>query len=191
MVGPDMEGLAVRPTPGKGRGVFAEREFETGEIIERCPVAVIPSEQYPQFLATMLEDYGFRWGLDPEVIVIPLGYGCIYNRSLDPNVRPVPHPKEHAIDYVCTKPITAGEEITRQYLLKTSRGPAWYEDNGGITTPAQGLQVSPTVAVAVLYAVAVGCAAAATGTLIAIARRARRLRRRRPSRASASGTASA
>ena len=34
MVGADMEGLVVRPVPGKGRGVFAERDFGEGEIVE-------------------------------------------------------------------------------------------------------------------------------------------------------------
>jgi hypothetical protein len=34
MVDADVEGLVVRPVPGKGRGVFAERDFDDGEIVE-------------------------------------------------------------------------------------------------------------------------------------------------------------
>jgi len=186
MVGADMEGLVVRPVPGKGRGVFAGRDFDAGEVVERCPVVVIPKEQYPQYLATMVDDYAFRWPLKPEVVVIPLGYGCIYNHSADPNVRFVPNLKEHAIDFVCTKPITIGEEVTHHYGWRRSRVPAWYEDNWGISAPTRRFQVSPTVAVAAVGAAAVGSAAAVTGIVIAVAHRARRFRRRRPSRASAS-----
>jgi hypothetical protein len=191
MVDADMEGLVVRPVPGKGRGVFAERDFDDGEIVERCPVVVIPNEQYPQYSATMLEDYGFRWPQKPEVVVIPLGYGCIYNHSPAPSIRFVANFKEQAIDFVCTKPITAGEEITQHYGWRRSRVPAWYEDSWDITAPTQPFQVSPTVAVAAVGAVAVGGAAAVIGTMVAVARRARRFRRRRPSHASASAPSGA
>ena len=134
----------------------------------------------------MFEDYGFRWPTKPEVVVIPLGYGCIYNHSADPSVRFVPNLKEHAIDFECIKPIAAGEEITHHYGWRRTRVPAWYEDHWGITAPAQRFHLSETVAVAVVGAVAVGGAAAVTGAAIAAARRARRFRRRRASRASAS-----
>src|SRR5438270_3892935 len=100
MVGPDMEGLAVRPVPGKGRGVFAERDFAEDEIVERCPVVVIPGKHNRLYSATVLADYGFRWPQRPEVVALPLGYGSLYNHSPDPNLRFHQNLDERAIDFI-------------------------------------------------------------------------------------------
>ena len=49
-----MQITEIRPSPGKGRGVFALRCFEAGELIERAPVVVIPEGQWEKFEKTIL-----------------------------------------------------------------------------------------------------------------------------------------
>jgi hypothetical protein len=43
--------VEVRRVRGKGRGVFARRPIEAGEVIETCPVLVLPAGSVEDFLA--------------------------------------------------------------------------------------------------------------------------------------------
>ena len=52
------------PSELHGRGVFAARDIEAGEIIEICPVLVFPLSELPHMRQTMLDDYYFDWGED-------------------------------------------------------------------------------------------------------------------------------
>jgi len=167
----------VRPAPGKGRGVFAARDFGKDEIIERCPVVLLPPVQYPQYAATLLADYGFRWKQYDGATAIPLGYGCIYNHSPEPNARMVADTRARAINFISLRPIRAGEEISYHYAWQRYRVPTWYEDHWGVT-PAPRYQVSPTFALAVLGGGAIAAGAAIVSAFIAAARRARRPVRR-------------
>ena len=169
----------MRLAPGKGRGVFAARDFEKDEVIERCPIVLLPPEQYPQYAATLLADYGFRWRQYPGATAIPLGYGCIYNHSADPNARLINDTTAGAIKFISIRPITAGEEITFHYGWQRHRVPNWYEDRWGLTKGAQRYNVSPTVAVAVVGGGAILAGAAMTSGVVAAARRALRLMRRK------------
>lgn len=69
----------------KGRCVYAKRAFEVGEIIEICPVVVIPKNQIQFLDKTVLYDYYFIWNENDAAIA--LGYGSIYNHSTKPNAR--------------------------------------------------------------------------------------------------------
>ncbi len=37
--------VTVKDAPGKGRGVFARKNLKKGEVIETCPVIVLPAEE--------------------------------------------------------------------------------------------------------------------------------------------------
>ena len=51
--------ISVRKVQGKGQGVFAERKFARGEVIERAPVIVLPGSQWKLLNGTALKDYPF------------------------------------------------------------------------------------------------------------------------------------
>ena len=80
-----LEGLRIDVSPGKGRGVFATRSFEKGDVIERCPVVVLSPDDADAADDTALQPYLYEWGSDGESRGLPLGYGAIYNHSLTPN----------------------------------------------------------------------------------------------------------
>ena len=107
--------LTVRDTLNRGRGVFANLPFAVGELIESCPVLVIPPEQWRHIEPTMLFDYSFTFGPDGEHAAIALGLGSIYNHSYQPNAEYIPDWEPARIRIVARQPIRPGEEITINY----------------------------------------------------------------------------
>jgi uncharacterized protein len=103
-----------------GRGVFAVRDFAAGEVVERCPVLVVPEEERDDLDATVLHDHYFEW--EDGDGAVPLGLGCLYNHADDPNAGAESDHDELVIDMVAARPIAAGEEITIHY------GEGWFED---------------------------------------------------------------
>lgn len=107
--------LRVQDAGAKGRGVFANRDFQVGELIETAPVIVIPSGQAAALNQTALYDYTFAFGADGEDLALALGFGSLYNHSYQPNARYVRRIKDRALDFVAIRPILAGDEITVNY----------------------------------------------------------------------------
>ena len=53
--------LHISDTKQKGRGVFAQKRFVKGEVIETAPVVVIPTEQVKLIDQTVLTNYYYDW----------------------------------------------------------------------------------------------------------------------------------
>jgi hypothetical protein len=98
-----------------GKGVFAGRDIEPGEIIEICPIILFPKDQLADVRKTFLDDYYFDWGEDGEWFALALGYGSLYNHSYQPNAEYGMDFEAHTIDFYCIKPIEAGTEIMINY----------------------------------------------------------------------------
>jgi SET domain-containing protein len=96
---------------GKGRGVFASRDFARGEIIERAPVIQVSAGDAELIQFTSLGDYTFSG--EDGTSLIALGYCSLYNHSRKGNSDYVSN--DDCIVVVATKPIKAGEEITFDY----------------------------------------------------------------------------
>jgi SET domain-containing protein len=107
--------LVIRHLPGKGRGVVAARLFRAGETIERPPVIVIPRDEVRLIRETHLAHYYYEWGEDDDEGAIALGYGSLYNHSYAPNARFEFHEAEHCLEFIATRDIALGEEITINY----------------------------------------------------------------------------
>jgi SET domain-containing protein len=126
--------IEVRNIRGKGRGVFARRPIEKGEIIERVPVLVLPAgqvgeepERHP------LADYVFEWGT--RTVALALGYGSLYNHSYEPNARYEDLGGRTKL-FVALRDIAAGEEITVNYNGKPrDRTPVWFDVIEGAGPP--------------------------------------------------------
>jgi SET domain-containing protein len=120
--------LEIRPTRNRGRGVFARIRFEQGEIVEAVPVIVIPREQIPHVVATVIDLYAFKFGEEEEHLAIALGYGSLYNHSFSPNARFVTSWSDQQIRFVALRDIAAGEEITVNYNGDPEdQTPIWFD----------------------------------------------------------------
>jgi SET domain-containing protein len=107
--------IEIKPSPGKGYGVFAIDVIEAGEVIEECHLVTLPIQKGEA--NTLLQDYRFCWpfGPDWQEMVIPFGYGCIYNHSNDNNAFWQDHPTQKAFQFVANRRILPGEEICTYY----------------------------------------------------------------------------
>ncbi len=121
--------ISVHRLERKGRGVFAERRFSKGEVIEKCPVLVIPAKELDRIYETVLSNYIYPWwSREGEEAVVPLGFGCLYNHSYSPNADWVQNLDESAMCYIAVRDIEAGEEITVNYNgACDDRSPLWFE----------------------------------------------------------------
>lgn len=108
-------GLYIAHSDDKGRGVFTSHDIPAGELIEICPVIVIPRAELPVIHKTVMHDYYFLWGEDMEEAAIALGFGSLYNHAIHPNADFILDMENLTIDIVATADIPAGAEITINY----------------------------------------------------------------------------
>lgn len=100
--------IEVKNSPGKGLGVFATKDFNKGELIERC--YLISMDYTPK-----TKDYCFDYPLETrERYVLALGYGSIYNHNDDNNAKWKENIKGF-FDFVAVKDIKKGDEICVNY----------------------------------------------------------------------------
>ncbi len=117
--------ISIKDTKDMGRGVFATEDIETGETIEVAPIIVLKHEDFIDTKWNLLFEYYF-W-LDHEV-VLALGYGSIYNHSMNPNAEYKIDIKNKSITFKAIKDIKKGEEIFFNYKgSSSSKAPLWFE----------------------------------------------------------------
>lgn len=107
--------VVIQPSniPNAGLGCVAIKEIPENQIIETCPVLVLPRKDYPSVKQTILRNYYFMWG--KNTCAICFGYGSFYNHSYSPNATYKKNIKEKTISFISIKPIKKGEEITVNY----------------------------------------------------------------------------
>jgi len=105
--------LSKSKIPKAGKGVFAAKSIKKGEVIEECPVLVLPKKDYPTVKKTILRNYYFMWGKTTSALCF--GYGSFYNHSYQPNATYKKNTKERKIDFVAIKNIAKDKEITVNY----------------------------------------------------------------------------
>lgn len=111
--------------PKIGLGVFATKDIEEGELVERCPMIQMAwKSNYlkdPQIFAYLYSnshcscDDCKRHGSSMFMV---LGYGMLYNHKDEPNTKWDFNFKNLIGDVVAVKPIKAGEEIFVSYGSK-------------------------------------------------------------------------
>ncbi|SNT53894.1 hypothetical protein SAMN05443665_10412 [Actinomadura meyerae] len=114
-----------------GRGVFARRAFTAGQLIERCPVLLVPPDQVARLDRTMLYDYYFDW--DAGAAAIALGYGSLYNHDTAANARYHKDFGAAVVDIIATRQVSPGDEITVDYT-RGGTNPLWFSPS----PPARG-----------------------------------------------------
>lgn len=107
--------IIIKPSPGKGFGVFATQPIKKDEVIEECYLLKLPTKRWEK--SDLLLDYRFCYpqGPDWQEYVIPLGYGCIYNHDDNNNAMWRNHPTERAFQFYALRDIEEGEEICTNY----------------------------------------------------------------------------
>lgn len=117
--------ISIGITNGKGRGIFAQKQFAKGEIIERAPVIVIPGVQEDLADKTVLYNYCYEWGGD---IALALGYGSLYNHSYQPNAIYTKNLQEMVVEFIALRDIETQEEITINYnCCPDDNSPLWFK----------------------------------------------------------------
>ncbi|PIC63569.1 SET domain-containing protein-lysine N-methyltransferase [Sporosarcina sp. P13] len=107
--------ISVRDTGKYDRGVFAEKEIQSNDLIEASPVIIIEKKECKYIKKTILSNYFFIWGEDYSKAAIALGYGSLINHSYQPNVRFEVNSKNRTIDFYAIQTIAPGDEITINY----------------------------------------------------------------------------
>ncbi len=100
----------------KGRGVFAARRFDAGEVVEECPVILFrkPYEVLHKELKTVV----FHWPVpegSAETQALALGYGSLYNHANPSNMRYEIDTDSLILRYITVGEIAPDEELTINY----------------------------------------------------------------------------
>jgi len=133
--------VEIRDTgSGKGRGVFAVRPFNPGEIVETCPVVVLHSP-LPENLKCLVFDWAALANRQGSLHALAFGYGSIYNHADHANLRYqaqdiLPYPR---LLFITVRAINAGEELTINYNAlggaAESTDSHWFEEHGIVKIP--------------------------------------------------------
>jgi hypothetical protein len=108
-----------------GRGVFAGRDYQTGELLEDCPVLVLTEEEVSGLGGTILSDHIFDW---KRGAALALGHTSLLNHSYTPNAAYEMDYRRRRIRVRSVRPILRGEEITVNYGgAPNARPHLWFE----------------------------------------------------------------
>ena len=96
--------------PNSGRGVFAEKDFKQGEVIEVCPLI---TDYKKNFEKSKIKDYTFKSKFKPDQEVIVFGMCSMYNHSDNFNVAHNQDPEN--MIFTAARDIKKGEELYVNY----------------------------------------------------------------------------
>lgn len=97
-----------------GRGVFAARAIAAEEVVEVCPVIVVPADERDHLDRTTLGNHYFEWD-DEGNGGLPFGLGSFYNHAADPAAQIVLDIEGEALEVIALRDIAEGEEVTIHY----------------------------------------------------------------------------
>jgi hypothetical protein len=101
-----------------GRGVFAGKVFQKGDLVERCPYLRLEADDADGLLL----DYVFEDGED--TVVLPLGYGLLYNHDSPGNLEHYDDEVDEVFEYYAIRRVEQGEELCLDY------GEDWWDTRG-------------------------------------------------------------
>lgn len=101
--------IHIKKSSIAGYGVFADQDFQPGDVIEECYTIMFPKREV---LEPGLANYYYGNG---EMIFVPLGSGCIFNHSDNPNAGYEFHIDRSLAVFTAERFIKRGEEIFIYY----------------------------------------------------------------------------
>ena len=96
--------------PNSGRGVFANKNFKKGEIVEVCPLI---SDKRSNINKSIIKDYTFKNKFKDEEVIV-FGLCSIYNHSDNNNIHHDQDGNDNMI-YTAVRDINKGEELYVNY----------------------------------------------------------------------------
>ncbi len=109
-----MNKIIVKKVSKNHLGVFATTDIKKGEIIETCPVIIVPFKDQKLIDKTHLYNYYFKWSNKNQPAIV-LGWGSLYNHSYQPNARYDQKVKKRQMIFKAIKNIKKGQEIYTNY----------------------------------------------------------------------------
>jgi uncharacterized protein len=120
--------LFVAASPGRGRGVFTNKNLAAGKFIEISPVIVMSGEERKLLDQTLLHDYIFLWGMEETECCVALGYLSIYNHNFNPNAEYEMDFELSVIRIKTIRNLIKGEEIFINYNgTPNNSKPLWFD----------------------------------------------------------------
>lgn len=119
-------GLFILKTEKRGRGVYTSITIEKGDMIEICPLIIIPPKEVEVIHQTVLHDYYFLWTKPENSACIALGFGSLYNHSSENNAEVFMDIEMNEIEFRASRKINAGTEILIDYN-DGCKHPVWFE----------------------------------------------------------------
>jgi uncharacterized protein len=104
--------IGLSPTL-KIRGLIATKRIKPREIIERCPIILIPMREEQALMQTVLGKYYYEWNNENHILA--LGYASLINHSYQPSARYAFSYKKKEMVIIALGEIKPGEEITVNY----------------------------------------------------------------------------
>ncbi|WP_316834492.1 SET domain-containing protein-lysine N-methyltransferase [Pedobacter nutrimenti] len=107
--------LYLKTIKAKGRGVFCTATIAEGEVIEVCPVIVVPAAEFTALNATGLMDYSFYFDKEANTLSLTMGFGSMYNHKQYPNAVYILDREKREMVFTAHEQIKAHTEICINY----------------------------------------------------------------------------
>jgi uncharacterized protein len=104
--------IGLSPTL-KIRGLIATQHLKPHQLIERCPIILIPIRQEKALTQTVLGKYYYEWTNKHHIFV--LGYAALINHSYQPTARYAFNYRSKEMIITAFRDIKPGDEITVNY----------------------------------------------------------------------------
>lgn len=101
--------VSIKKDRKKGRGVYTNRPFKKGELVEECELLLLPLAHVP------LEIEGHVFEFTRRTAAIALGNGSLYNHSDHPNCYFYFNYRKQKLLFRTLRTIRRGEELTVEY----------------------------------------------------------------------------
>lgn len=119
--------------PGGDYSVIAKTQFAKGEIIEICPMLILPEVAKN---VDRLKDVLFEIDKKKGEYALVLGYGSMYGHSDEPNVDYAYNKRQKHMFFLANRPIKAFEELTIDY------GKDYWEERSNLNLIAHDPNIS-------------------------------------------------
>lgn len=120
--------LFIKNIKGKGRGVFCKVSIAKDELLEMCPVLVIPSADAEIVKASRLVDYFFYFNKEENTLALALGFGSLYNHAVHSNAAYILNRETKTLRFFALQDIPAHTEICINYAGESGQEfKEWFE----------------------------------------------------------------